>query len=119
MGTSRLSNELQTCIGGALVFSGRPNPTWPVEQAVVRELEETWDSLEPFRGKCPSAPPLDYRGCFLRCARNVQWVAYQGVVTLKTDGGRETRRDKDRKFERVLLASAPKGVLPTPLVENI
>lgn len=118
MGTSRLSNELQACIGGALVFSGRPNPTWPVEQAVVRELEETWSSLEPFSGPCPSAPALGYRGCFLRCTPELQWSAYGGVVTLETDEGGECRRDKDRKFEKALLASAPSGALPGALIEN-
>ena len=118
MGTSKSCSELQTCIGGALVFSGRPNPTWQVEQAVVQELEEIWGLLEPFLGTRPAAPLLGYRGFFLRCGPDLEWIAYRGVVTLKTGGDCESRRDKDRKFEKLLLASAPEGILPASLVKN-
>lgn len=118
MGTSKLTKELQTCIGGALIFSGRPNPTWRVEEIVVRQLERIWSLLEPFQGERPSTPQLGYRGCFLKCKSDLEWLAYGDVVTLKTDDDLESRRDNDRKFEKLLLASAPKGVLPASLFED-
>lgn len=118
MGTSKSSSKLQTCIGGALVFSGRPNPTWQVEQAVVQELEEIWGLLEPFPDTRSSAPLLGYQGCFLRGGPDLEWIAYRDVVTLKAGGDCDSRRDEDRKFEKLLLASAPEGILPASLVKN-
>jgi len=41
-----------------------------------------------------------------------EWFAYGGVVTLKTGGQPESRQDKNRNFERLVLASAPKKLLP-------
>jgi hypothetical protein len=118
MGTSKLSKDVRTWIGGVSIFSGRPDPTWQVEKAVAQKLVDLWGLLEPFRGKCPSAPPLGYRGCFLRSATGQEWIAYRGVVTLKTDVGYEPRIDKDGKFEKLLLSSAPEGVLPTSLLKD-
>ena len=118
MGISKSSKKQEKCIGGALIFSGRPNPTWQVEEVVVQRLSEIWDLLVPWAGECPTAPPLGYRGCFLKRGTDLEWFAYEGVVTLKTGGRCESRRDKDKKFEKLLLAAAPKGILPTSFVEN-
>jgi hypothetical protein len=41
-----------------------------------------------------------------------EWFAYGGVVTLKAGDPPESRQDKNRAFERLVLASAPRGVLP-------
>ena len=41
-----------------------------------------------------------------------EWFAYGGVVTLKAGDPPESRQDKNRAFERLILTSAPKGVLP-------
>jgi hypothetical protein len=41
-----------------------------------------------------------------------EWFAYGGVVRLKAGDRLESRQDKNRAFERLVLASAPKGVLP-------
>jgi hypothetical protein len=118
MDTSKSSKELKTWIGGASIFSGRPDPTWSVGKIVAQKLVDIWSLLEPFTGECPSAPPLGYRGCFLRSATDQEWTAYGGVVTLKTDEGYESRRDKDRRFEKLLLSSAPEGALPATLLED-
>lgn len=108
----KLNKKFKECIGGASIFSGRPDPTWNVGEKVAKKLEEIWGSLEPWTGKHPSSPPLGYRGCFLRCKPDIEWFAYKGVVTLKIYKVSESRIDKDKKFERVLLSSAPKGLLP-------
>ncbi len=105
-------------IGGALIFSGRPDPTWTVNQKVARQLEEIWASLEPGMVKPPSAPPLGYRGCFLKGVGDREWFAYGGVVTLKTVDGSESREDRERAFEKSLLASAPKGTLAASFLES-
>ena len=99
-------------MGGAFIFSGRPDPTWRVEEQVRADLERIWASLDPCERAHPVAPPLGYRGCFLRCGPDVEWFAYGGVVTLKRAEGHESRLDSARHFERTVLQSAPDGLMP-------
>jgi hypothetical protein len=118
MVTSKSAKELQTCIGGALIFSGRPNPTWHVRKVIVQQLKEIWSLLEHFQGEPAIAPPLGYRGCFLKCKPDLEWIAYGGIVALKTSDTHESRRDNDRRFEKLLLTSAPEGILPAFLLND-
>jgi hypothetical protein len=100
---------------GASLFSGRPDPVWPLPDAVARDLEQTWEALAVFapdRPAPPAPPPLGYRGCFADDGRGRHWDAYGGAVTLRGPGGREVREDPAREFERRVLTSAPEGALP-------
>lgn len=103
---------MKECIAGALIFSGRPDPTWNVSEKVVKKLEKIWNGLPGWGDKLPSAPPLGYRGCFIRCKLDIEWFAYGSVVTMKIVKEHESRMDKNRNFERLLLDSAPEGILP-------
>jgi hypothetical protein len=100
------------CIAGAFIFSGRPDPIWEVEENVLEKFEKIWNGLSEWLGALPSTQPLGYRGCFIRCKSNIEWFAYAGMVTLKTTEGQEFRIDKNRIFEKLLLDSAPEGMLP-------
>jgi hypothetical protein len=64
----------------------------------------------------PVGPPLGYRGCFFRDPNGAEWRAYGGVVENRSSAGREARRDHDRSFERMIVGSAPAGLLPAGLV---
>jgi hypothetical protein len=108
----RSNKEHKVCIGGAYIFSGRPDPTWEVGEVVLKKLKKIWDGLSEWVGELPSTPPLGYRGCFIGCKPDIEWFAYGGIVTLKTVEGRESRMDKNRNIERLLLYSAPEGILP-------
>jgi hypothetical protein len=119
MGTSRSSSAKENAEGGAFLFSGRPDPAWPVPAHVVRRLLEIWESLSPDPADLPLAPSLGYRGCYLKDASGREWTAYQGVVHLQTPDDSQTRRDDKKSFEKTLLASAPDGALPTSLLANI
>ncbi len=99
-------------MGGALLFSGRPDPTWTVPSEVAENLLAVWSELKPEDMKPPPAPPLGYRGAFLRDAGGREWLAYGRVVTFRSSGRAESRRDPDKRFENTLLDSAPKGSLP-------
>lgn len=115
MATSRSSDEPGPWIGGASVFSGRPDPIWSVDRDVARRLEEIWDSLEPWSGEQSTPPILGYRGCFLRAPEGHAWLAHGELVTLEAAGGPDSRRDRARAFELLLLSSAPEGMLPPTL----
>ena len=73
--------------------------------------------MEPYGGALPPVPVLGYRGCFLRDSSEREWFAYAGFVTLKTATGSESRKDNNRKFEALLLSSAPEGAVPPQIVD--
>lgn len=119
MGTSKSSEQATEYLAGVSIFSGRPDPTWTVSQSVAERLKSLWDSLEASADRQQQPPPLGYRGCFLKdMATGREWVAYKGVVTLKTPAGDEARSDEDRKFESLLLKSAPEGLIPPQILES-
>ncbi len=113
MVTSRLTKKNKGWIAEALIFSGRPNPKWNIDKDQSKRLEEIWNSLEPFTGELPFPPILGYRGFILKDAPgNREWFAFGGVVLLKEGDVSKSRLDRDLKFERTLLETAPKGILP-------
>ncbi len=112
MATSKSDKRMTEWTGGALVFSGRPDPTWPVPNQVANELEGLWTRLKPWARSLPAAQVLGYRGAFLRDTSGREWLAYGGVVTLKAKKSSQSRQDPGRQFEKLLLASAPPRLLP-------
>jgi hypothetical protein len=101
------------CVGTAGIFSGRPDPEWPLSDRQVAMLSRVWAQLPPGQSAPPRAPALGYRGCAVRCASGEEWFAYGGLVTLTHTGVVVQRRDDSRRrFEKTLLGTAPKGVVP-------
>jgi hypothetical protein len=115
MATSRSTERTKECIATALVFSGRPNPTWRVPVEIARKLEKLWQRLEPSEAAFPAAPLLGYRGCTLDCGKRGRWAAYGGVVAW----GVVYKRDPERKFERLLLGSAQGNLIPSEILREI
>ena len=97
---------------GVSVFSGRPDPTWTLSEEVGSELLRLFESFESYEGSAASAPPLGYRGAFLRDDAGNEWFAYRGVVSHSSD----TRKDSARQFERALVASIPEGLIPPAIL---
>jgi len=101
------------CTGTAFVFSGRPDPEWPVPADTMTKLHALWSALTPGAPEPPDPPALGYRGCTLRCPPGEEWRAYGGVVShLTARRGIDRRRDPQRVYERLLLSTAPSGTLP-------
>jgi hypothetical protein len=106
------------CTGTAFVFSGRPDPEWPVPAGARTRLREIWSALTPVVSASPAAPALGYRGCALRCPPGDEWLAYGGVVShTAVSGAVDRRSDRGRTFERLLLSTAPDGTLPQTLIQ--
>ena len=117
MATSR---SCDPWIGSASLFSGRPDPTWPVADAEVRELMGLWERLEADPRKVqPAVPPLGYRGCSLTAPDGRCWHALGGRVTTGGSLARKARRDPGRTFEKKLLATAPPGILPASFLNGM
>jgi len=112
MGTSR-SNNWRAC---ALVFSGRPSPTWSLTGTDAQRLIGLWNALPATHDAAPDAPRLGYAGCMLEDGAGTEWRARDGVAVSTSGTSTETRADAGRKFERAILATAPNDVLPPAVV---
>lgn len=115
MGTSRSPSD-SGWVAGASVFSGRPDPTWPISAELAEELISIWEALVPADDAIPPPPSLGYRGCFMRDAEGRTWTALRDLVTLSDERTSATRRDEGHRFEQTVLASAPEGMLPSSFV---
>jgi len=96
-------------LGGILIFSGKPNPTWPIDKKTAEKLEQIWNSLRQLSEKPQTKSVLGYNGCFLKKDGNHIWVVNEKIVTLQTKYGIKSRLDKNGKFEELLRNSAPSG----------
>jgi len=104
------------CTGTAFVYSGRPDPEWPITAKQLQVLMRLWKQLPASRIPPARAPPLGYRGCAVRCPSGEEWFAYEGIASLTRRSHRLAfRRDKERHFERKVLESAPPGAIPDTL----
>jgi hypothetical protein len=102
---------------GAQIFSGRPDPAWPVSAASAGELRAIWDGLTPV-GQWPAPrAALGYRGCWLRASSGARWLAYDDVVLMATGSSIVGRADAAHAFARAVLRSAPAGTLPADLLQ--
>jgi hypothetical protein len=121
MAISKSTEKVGSWTAGAFLFSGRPDPSWPVPEALVEKLVGLWQSLPLASGtKHEPKPPagLGYRGALLRDPHDRRWLARSGLVRLETASGSQTRSDPEREFEKKLLSSAPAGVLPEGLLNG-
>jgi hypothetical protein len=110
MVTSRLPNGWTA---SADVFSGRPNPEWPVPERVAEDLILRWRGLPLSDRRIPDRPLLGYRGCLLRAPDGREWHGYDRIVVATGESGtRHSRTDNDRAWQRYLLQTAPPGLLP-------
>lgn len=118
MATSKSRNNAHHWIAGAYLYSGRRDPSWNVSERMVKQLMALWESL-PTAGEQKEVRPggLGYRGSFLRENDKQEWMAFNGLVSLRTGAVMQVRKDAARKFEKTVLSSAPEGLLPKGLIE--
>ncbi len=91
-------------------------PVWILEKARASKLLDLWNTLKTsFESTQTKSAYLGYGGTFLKESDNSEWHIFNNTVTRKTNNTLETRIDKNRFFEKTILKSAPKGVLPDAL----
>jgi hypothetical protein len=115
MATSSSSNA-SAWTARALIFSGRADPEWQLADADVAHFMSLWNTLAPTVGAERDESRLGYRGCVVANGRGADWHMYDGVVVETTAGRRLAKQDIDRALERVILESAPPGLLPPHLI---
>jgi hypothetical protein len=114
MGTPRSSRRHARCVATASIYAGRRDPQWRVPAVTARKLKQLWERLERSMSGPPPAPSLGYRGSVLDCGVLGRWFAYGGVVESED----VYRRDPAREFERLLLESAPKDLIPLEILRE-
>lgn len=109
---------MSQCTARAFVFSGRPDPTWPVAKQQAHRLEIVWSQLPTSAASHHPSPALGYRGVSLTCVGNKEYFALDGYVKRTIGYTTEWKKDSKRLFERLLLGSAPNGLLPIEIIET-
>lgn len=95
-----------------LIFSGRPDPEWTLDQATADQLSlGLREALTQENGSAPPPPPprLGYRGFLVRPSRTAaelpQFTVFRGVLTVGAGGRSKHSRDVSG-VENLLLAQA-------------
>lgn len=99
------------CTARAFVFSGRPDPIWSIDSRHEHNLVVLWDQLKATVAKTYTESRLGYRGVSVVCS-DKEFIAYGGYVRRKVGKAIEWRIDDGKRFELLLLSTAPKDLLP-------
>lgn len=105
------------CTACAFVFSGRPDPTWHVDDHHEQLLLVIWDQLKETVTQTYPKSRLGYRGVSMVC-KDKDYIAFDGYVRKKTKDAVEWRVDDERSFELLLLSTAPQGLLPVDIADT-
>ncbi len=90
----------------ALVYSGRPDPQWPLDESQVHGFLELWASLPDIDDSLEAPSRLGYRGVLVTQPEGATWLATTGIVQHTIGAIRTTRSDADGRLERWVLETA-------------
>jgi hypothetical protein len=104
---------------GLWFYSGRRDPVWQVSDEQLTALDQIWQGLAPGEPTWTPAPPLGYRGVWLRCRPGRETTGYLGKVRRVEGNAAEVREDPGRRFEQALLATAPADLVPPAILRVV
>jgi hypothetical protein len=100
---------MTNCTCRLLLFSGKPDPRWQPSEEEGREFLDYCKTLSTCENGFASDPPLGYRGVeFIYDEETI--TAYAGCVELKTPQSTVFKKDSERKFEQMIIRSAPRKI---------
>lgn len=105
------------CTAHVFVFSGRPNPSWHIDDNHEHNLVVLWDQLKATAAQVYPESRLGYRGVSIVC-QDKEFFAYGGYVRKKVGNAIEWRIDNGKRFELLLLSTAPRGLIPVGVVDT-
>lgn len=92
------------------------NCSWKVSKDIANKLLTEWKKLRTaFTSPAEKSVFLGYKGTRLIGSGNIELYSYGNTVTLKKGNIIETKQDRRRKFEKMILSTAPKGIVPQAL----
>lgn len=93
-----------------LIFSGRKNPGWTADRALMNTLLDAWQQAPTLSHYDPAPNVLGYNGILLQ-QDNKQWHVANGIIYYKlNDELMLVKKDEGGLFEKQLMASAPAKV---------
>lgn len=91
-------------------------PVWGIEKTRAVRLLKVWNSLKTtLNATTTKSAYLGYGGTYIKSSDNSEWHIYNDTVTFRNNNTLETRIDKNRYFEKTILKTAPRGILPDAL----
>ncbi len=107
MVTSRSNRKKWRC--RLLIYSGRPDPQWPITEAVVDEWLKVCLDAPLANDTVPDAAALGYRGVIFYKGNDYYYI-FNGHIRYMEQEKSILKRDEGRKLERRILDTAPKPV---------
>jgi hypothetical protein len=117
MVTLKSNSNANLWIGGAILFSGRSDPQWILEETQAEQLMQIWSALPSAQGNIVIPNILGYKGCYLSTNGKKKWITFRGKVTYyENNEAMESRIDNGRIFEKKIIDTAPKDVIPKAML---
>lgn len=92
------------------------NPVWKIKPEDKQNLIKIWDKMQTKNlEEINMQNDIFYSGCQLSDDEGQNWFAYRGITVMKKDNITEIKKDENRKFEKKLLKTAPKNLIPEVL----
>jgi hypothetical protein len=95
------------------LYSGRPNPTWSLEESEASSILAAWEALAPAR-PIPYPDRLGYRGVVVVFDDGMRLTIADGVAQV----GGAARADPDRALERLVVISG-RGTVDDALLDGV
>ena len=92
------------------------NPEWNISQKDKTKLIDLWNKMQAYDVKEISLKnDIFYTGCQYNLDDGRNWYAYKGITVMRDGNITEVKKDENRNFEKKLLKTAPKNVVPDVL----
>lgn len=98
------------------IYSGRPDPTWPLDDASLKALQQRVSALKGSAPDTPAYEGLGYRGIRVLMSGSDQLrevFVSRGVVTVERGAEKSRFIDNGRELELWLVKSGEKTLTPT------
>lgn len=107
MGISKLNRKKWRC--RLLIYSGRPNPQWPVNDPVADGWLKLCHEAPMAYDTVPDAAALGYRGVIFYRGNDFYYIFNNHIRYMENEQS-ILKQDDDRKLEKEILSTAPKEI---------
>ena len=108
-----------SCKAICRIYSGRRDPEWVLSDRQIKEVEKIWDGLEETDDREEFPSFLGYRGIGIVCESKREYFVYNGRARGVIENKIIWKSDEAGRLEKFLLSTAPEGILPADLLNNL
>lgn len=107
MGISRSNKKKWRC--RLLIYSGRPNPQWPVNDQLAEEWLKLCHDAPATNDTVPDAAALGYRGVIFYRGNDYYYIFNNHIRYMEQEQS-ILKQDDGRALEKKILSTAPEGI---------